>query len=168
MAIKGGRPVNRRVVAHLMVRNATEAVEFYQRALGAEELYRSTLPDGRVIHAHLKIADSVIQVTDESLAFDEEGVARAEAGMPTRSPQTLGGTSTILEMYVEDVDAAFKRAIDAGAEPKIGVADMFFGDRYGQLTDPFGHVWALATMRETLTPEEIDRRAMEHFAPAGR
>ncbi len=84
--------------------------------------------------------------------------------MRARSPQTLGGTSAILEFYVEDVDTAFRRAIDAGAMPKLPVADSFFGDRHGQLVDPLGHVWAVATVREGLTPEEVDARAREHFA----
>ena len=160
MSIKGGRPNERRVTAHLLVNDATAAVDFYQRALGAEVLYRSTMPGGQTIHAHLKIGQGVFMVTWADLG---------EGGEPhldqpkTGSPDRLGGTSVILEMYVDDVDAAFRRAVDAGATPCGEPEDSFFGDRYVQVTDPFGHVWALATVVEELTPAQIDERAMAQF-----
>jgi uncharacterized glyoxalase superfamily protein PhnB len=164
MAIIGGKPQNRRIAAHLIVKGIEKAIDFYERAFGARVLYRSAIPpEGAVLHAQLAIADSVVLLSEENMGMPEEVMAQHEVGMRTRSPETLKGTSVILELYVEDVDAAYTRAIDAGAAPKIPVANAFYGDRYGQLTDPFGHVWALATPLEWLTPEEVDRRAMEHF-----
>jgi PhnB protein len=167
MAIRGARSDERRVVAHLIVHGLDRAIDFYHRAFGATVLYRSAIPpEGKVLHAHLKIADSVILLSEENMGMPEEVIAQYEAGMRTRSPETLRGTSVILEMYVDDVDAAYKRAVEAGAVPKNDVGDAFYGDRYGQLTDPYGHVWALATVKETLSGEEVDRRAMEHFGMA--
>ncbi len=164
MAIQGGRPDNRRVVAHLLVHNLEKAIDFYRSAFGAQVLYRSAIPpESKVLHAHLKIADSVVQLSEENMGMPEEVYSEYETGLRTCSPQALNGTSVILEMYVDDVDAAFQRAIEAGATPKIPVANAFYGDCYGQLTDPFGHVWALATVLETLTPEQVHERAMEHF-----
>ncbi len=162
MAIQGARANDRRIAAHLIVRNLANAIDFYERAFGAEVLYRSAIPpDSRVLHAQLKVADSYVLVSEENMGMPEEVYARLETGVKTRSPQTLKGTSVILELYVDDVDRAFRRAIEAGAEPKIPVAEAFYGDRYGQLVDPFGHVWALATVLETLTAREVDERAAE-------
>lgn len=164
MAIIGGKPEDRRIAAHLIVRGIAKAIDFYGRAFGAEVLYQSAIPpEGAVLHAQIKIADSVILLSEENMGMPEEVVARHEVGVRTRSPQTLKGTSVILELYVGDVDAAYRRAIEAGAAPKLPVANAFYGDRYGQLVDPFGHVWALATPFERLTAAEVDRRAMEHF-----
>jgi uncharacterized glyoxalase superfamily protein PhnB len=162
MAIQGARANERRIAAHLIVRSLEKAIDFYRRAFGAEVLYRSAIPpDSRVLHAQLKVADSYVLVSEENMGMPEEVYARLESGVKTRSPQTLKGTSVILELYVDDVDRAYRRAIEAGAEPKIPVADAFYGDRYGQLADPFGHVWALATVLETLTAREVDERAAE-------
>lgn len=109
MAIEGARPNDRRVVAHLLVRNLENAIDFYRRAFGASELYRSTSgPGGKVLHAHLAIGGSVVMFSEENMAMPEEVWARHEVGMRTRSPQSLRGTSVILEMYVDDVDAAYK------------------------------------------------------------
>lgn len=167
MAIKGGKPNDRRITPNLIVRNAAAALEFYQDALGAQVLYVSRLPSGAVLHAQVKIGDTAFLVTEENMGMPEAAFARFENGMRTRSPQTLGGTSFVLELYVDDVDASYRRAIDAGGKPKMDVSDTFYGDRVGQFEDPFGHVWGLATVTEVLEPEEVDRRARERFAPAG-
>lgn len=141
------------VTPYLMVRGADRAIEFYKRAFGAEELMRMSGPDGkRIMHAEIKIGDSRIFLSEE---FPEMGC---------RSPESLGGTASSLHLYVEDVDAAFKRAVAAGAQVKMPVADMFWGDRFGKLIDPFGHEWGMATHTEDLTPEEIRERANVFFA----
>ena len=133
---------------HLVVKGASQAIEFYKKAFGAEELGRLTGPNGNsVMHADLKIGDSHIFLVDE---FPE---------MDCRGPQSIGGTPVTIHMYVEDVDAAFDKAVAAGATEQMPVADMFWGDRYGVLTDPFGHSWSLASHKEDLTPEEIAKRA---------
>jgi PhnB protein len=165
MAIRGGKPPIHRPVPHIFVRGLARAVDFYERALGAKVGYRSAIPGFPVLHAQLMIGDSAILVSEENMGMDEETASRYEAGTARiRSPQTLGGTSCIIEIYVGDVDAAFRRAIEAGGVPKVPVSNAFFGDRYGQFTDPFGHVWALATVLETLSPEQVDQRAMREFA----
>lgn len=164
MAIRGARPNDRKISAHLIVRDVPKAIDFYARAFGAQAVYRSVVPpDGRVLHAQLRIGDSHVLVSEENMGMPEQVYSRFETGVRTRSPETLRGTSFILEIYVDDVDQAFRRAIDAGAAPKIPVANAFYGDRYGQIVDPFGHVWALATVLETLDPEEVDARAAAHF-----
>jgi uncharacterized glyoxalase superfamily protein PhnB len=141
------------VTPYLMVRGADRAIEFYKRAFGAEELMRMSGPDGkRIMHAEIKIGDSRIFLSEE---FPEMGC---------RSPESLGGTASSLHLYVEDVDAAFKRAVAAGAQVKMPVADMFWGDRFGKLIDPFGHEWGMATHKEDPTPEEIRERANVFFA----
>jgi uncharacterized glyoxalase superfamily protein PhnB len=141
------------VTPYLMVRGADRAIEFYKRAFGAEELMRMSGPDGKsIMHAEIKIGDSRIFLSEE---FPEMGC---------RSPESLGGTASSLHLYVEDVDAAFKRAVAAGAQVKMPVADMFWGDRFGKLIDLFGHEWGMATHKEDLTPEEIRERANVFFA----
>ena len=157
MAIAGGRPNNRQISPSLFVRNADRAIEFYKRAFDAVLLYRSPMPGGVGIFAQMRIGDSTVQIADESPPDD------IEPDSP-RSPQSLGGYSVVFERYVDDVDAAFKQAVDAGATPTLPPQDMFFGDRYCWLTDPFGHRWALATVRQTLTPEQIERNIEEHLA----
>jgi uncharacterized glyoxalase superfamily protein PhnB len=161
MAIKGARSEDRRITPHLIVRNLEAAVEFYQRALGAVELYRSPLPGGKGLHAHLKIGDSVVMVTSEA---DPEEMRTMGMEVHLRSPQSLGGTSMLLEVFVDDVDAAYKRAVDAGAEPTLPLSDCFWGDRYGWVRDPYGHLWALAQVLEELAPEEVARRMEEHMS----
>jgi PhnB protein len=156
MAIQGARPNNRQIVPYLFVRNGDEAIDFYQRAFGATVLYRSPMPGGNGVFAQLRVGDSVIQVASESPQKP------AEAG-PV-SPQTLGGTCVVLETYVDDVDAAFDRAVEAGAAPTMRPCDTFFGDRYSWVTDPYGHLWALATVKETVTPDEIQGRIDEMLA----
>ncbi|HKS72185.1 MAG TPA: VOC family protein [Terriglobales bacterium] len=140
------------VTPSLVVQNAAKAIEFYKKALGAEELMRMPTPDGKIGHAELKIGDSIIFISDE---FPNMGV--------TKSPQTLGGCTGTLNLYVEDVDSVFQRAVNAGGKTAMPVADMFWGDRYGLLTDPFGHTWGIATHKADLSPQDIDRRAKEFY-----
>ncbi|MDQ2869979.1 MAG: VOC family protein [Acidobacteriota bacterium] len=164
MSIAGGKPNDRRIATHLIVKGVDRAIDFYGRAFGADVLYRSqTSTDGRALHAQLRIFDSIVLLSEENMGMPEEAMARFETGMRTRSPESLKATTAILEVYVDDVDGAFRRAIDAGAIPRLPVGLAFYGDRYGQVVDPFGHVWALATEVERLTPGEVDQRAMEHF-----
>ena len=135
------------VTPHLVIRGAAEAIEFYKKAFGAEELMRMPMPDGKIAHAEIKIGDSILMLSEE---FPEYGAV---------SPQSLGGCPGGVFLYVENVDALFAQAVGAGAEVKMPVADQFWGDRYGKLVDPFGHLWAIGTHVEDLTPEEIGRRA---------
>jgi PhnB protein len=141
------------ITPSLVVRNAAAAIEFYKKALGAEELMRMPSPDGKISHAELQIGDSIIFVSDE---FPNMGVSKA--------PQTLGGCTGTLNLYVEDVDTTFQRAIDSGAKAAMPVGDMFWGDRYGTFVDPFGHAWGVATHKEDLTGEEIEERAKDFYA----
>jgi uncharacterized glyoxalase superfamily protein PhnB len=133
---------------HLIVKGASKAIEFYKKAFGAEEVGCMNAPDGKtVMHADLKIGDSHVFLADE---FPE---------MDCRGPQSIGGSPVTIHMYVEDVDAAFGKAVAAGAQVKMPLADMFWGDRYGALKDPFGHCWSLATHKKDLTPEQIRQGA---------
>ncbi|HYB53991.1 MAG TPA: VOC family protein, partial [Thermoanaerobaculia bacterium] len=160
MAIQGARPDDRRIAAHLIVKDLARALDFYRRAFGAEVRYRSVMPpESRVLHAQVKIGESFVLLSEENMGMPEETYSKFESGMKTRSPATLRATTVILETYVEDVDRSFARAIEAGATVKIPVANAFYGDRYGQLVDPFGHIWALASVRETLSVQEVDDRA---------
>jgi len=151
MAIQGGRPNNRQVVPYLMVRDGPAALEFYQKAFGAKIVYQAPMPGMTGIFAQFKIGESYLQLTDLP-AYDPKG---------PRAPETLGATSVVLEMYVEDVDESFAHAVQVGGTPLIPPTEMFFGDRYCWVGDPWGHVWALATAKETLTEAEIQRRAEE-------
>ena len=140
------------VTPHLTVRGAARAIDFYARAFGAEELTRMPAPDGeRIMHAELRIGDSRVFLNDE---FPDMG---------GRSPEALGGTPASLHLYVEDVERAFARAVAAGAKVHMPLQDMFWGDRYGRLVDPFGHEWSMATRREDLSPDEIGARAATAF-----
>jgi len=133
---------------YLIVTDSPRAIEFYKRAFGAEELFRVDGPDGKVGHAEIKIGDSIIMLSEE---------------MPghTRSPQSLGGTAVNIYLYVKDVDEVFNRAVAAGAKITVPLNDMFWGDRHGQVTDPFGHSWALATHKEDVPPQELRNRAKD-------
>jgi PhnB protein len=139
------------VTPSLIVRGGTQAIDFYKKALGAEELMRMAGPGGKITHAELKIGDSIIFLTDEM------------PEMGTKSPQTLGGTASSLYLYVEDVDTAFQRAIDAGGKTSMPLADMFWGDRFGSFVDPFGHTWGLSTHVEDLSEQEIEERAKAFY-----
>lgn len=140
------------ITAHLSVRNGTKAIEFYQKAFGAQVLFVHKLPDGKVMHATLKIGDSKLMLADEF------------PGMGIRSAETLGGSPVVLNVYVEDVDALFDQAVRAGAKVTMPLANQFWGDRYGQIVDPFGHAWALGSHVENVAPEEMARRAEAVFA----
>ena len=135
------------VTPYLIVKGAARALEFYARAFGAKELYRMDQPDGRVGHAEIQIGDSRIMLADE---FPDMGA---------RSPETVGGTPVGITLYVEDVDETVARAVAAGAKVTRPVENKFYGDRMGELTDPFGHRWYLGTHVEDVSPEEIGRRA---------
>lgn len=132
---------------YLAVDNAAEAIEFYKRAFGAEERLRMPAPDGSIMHAELRIGDSVVMMGDEN----------PDLGAP--SPKTLGGSPAGVMIYVEDVDATFERAVAAGAKEEAPPMDMFWGDRFGKLVDPFGHKWSLATHIEDVGEEEMAKRA---------
>lgn len=136
------------VTPYLIVHNGAELLEFYKKAFGAVELMRMVRPDGRIGHAEIRIGDSPIMMTDE--CQETEG---------WRGPHTLGASTASLMVYVEDVDAAFARAVAAGAKIKLPLQDQFYGDRSGTVVDPSGHTWTLATHKEDLTPEEMYRRA---------
>ena len=143
------------VTPSLVVHAAADAIDFYKKAFGAEEIMRMPGPDGKsIMHAEVKIGNSILFITDE---FPEAGC---------KSPKTLSGSPATFNIYTEDVDASFKRAIDAGAEVKMPATDMFWGDRYAQVIDPFGHTWGMATHKEDLTPDEIGKRAQAFFAQA--
>ena len=155
---QGAKPVPegyRTVTPYLVVRGAAQAIDFYRRAFGAEEVTRSPALDGqRILHAELKIGDSRIMLSDEF----------PDMGMGCRSPEALGGTTAGIHLYVEDADATFERARAAGATVSMPLMDMFWGDRYGKMMDPFGHEWSIATHVEDLSPGEQNRRARAAFA----
>ncbi len=134
---------------HLVIKGAAQAMEFYKKAFGAVEVCRMPMPDGAIMHAAMRIGDSEFMLVDE---FPEMGC---------RGPLSLGGTPVTVHMYVEDADAVFNQAVAAGASVRMPLADMFWGDRYGKLADPFGHEWSIATHLEDLTPEQIGQRAQE-------
>ena len=134
------------VTPRLVLRDGAAAIDFYRRAFGAEELGdRFTGPDGELIHAEIRIGDSVVMITEEA----------ADA----RSPLSVGSVTTIMATYWEDVDAAWERALAAGAEVIYPLADQFYGERGGRLRDPFGHQWMLSSRIEDLTHDEVVRRA---------
>jgi PhnB protein len=136
----------------LTVKNGADAIEFYRRALGAEEIMRLPGPDGRLMHAEMKIGDSRFMLGEE---MPEQGC---------RAPASVGNVSSSLYVYVQDVDKAFRRAVEAGAKSVMAPTDMFWGDRFGTVEDPSGHRWGLATHKEDLSPEEMARRQKELFA----
>jgi uncharacterized glyoxalase superfamily protein PhnB len=139
---------------HIIVNGGAAAIEFYKKAFGAEEIFRMPGADGEtVMYAELQIGGSRLMLAGE---MPGEGCGA--------SPTTLKGTPVTLHLYVPDADAAFKQAVAAGAEATMPVRDMFWGDRYGSVTDPFGHSWAIATRVKDLTPEEIGKAAQEFFA----
>lgn len=139
---------------YLVVNGAAKAIDFYKQAFNAKELTRHEMPDGQIMHAQLKIGDSIIMLSDEF----------PNTGCNMSAPGTLKGTTMALHMYVEDVDQAFAQAVKAGGVTQMEVNDTFWGDRYGQLLDPFGHVWSIASQKEILTPEQVEERAAKFFA----
>jgi PhnB protein len=144
------------ITPYLIVKGAAAAIDFYKQVLRATELLRMAGPDGKIGHAELKIGNSVIMLADE----------HPEMGF--RSPQSLGGASISLMLYVENVDGVFKQALTSGAKELQPIKNQFYGDRSGTLQDPFGHVWTIATHVEDISPEEMQRRAAEfmQIAPA--
>jgi PhnB protein len=136
---------------YLVVRNADRAIQFYKKAFGAEERFRMHGPDGKTImHADLKIGDSVFMLTEESKE------------MKALSPDSIGGSPVTMYVYVKDVDSIFNQAISEGATMLKPVQDQFYGDRSGYLRDPFGHLWSIATHKKDLSPDEL-RKAGEAF-----
>jgi len=138
---------------YLIIKDAARAIDFYKKAFGATELMRMADPGGKVHHAAIKIGDSPIMLADE---YPEMGAL---------SPQSLGGSSVFILLYVEDVDERFSRAIAAGAKAVRPVQDQFYGDRSGTLTDPFGHQWTLATHKEDVPPGEMKKRFEASMKP---
>jgi PhnB protein len=136
----------------LCIRGAAEAIEFYKKAFGATETARFPGPGGHgIMHAEIKIGDSPIMLSDEF------------PGMGNKSPATLGGTCCSVFLYVEDVDAVFQKAVAAGAKAELTPTNMFWGDRFAKVTDPFGHSWSMATHVEDVSIEEMARRGQEFF-----
>lgn len=136
---------------YLTVRNGGAALDFYKRAFGADEIFRIAGPDGRIGHAEIRIGDSAIMLSDE---FPEMG---------SHSPASIGGSPVMLHLYVEDVDALVERAVQAGGTLERPVANQFYGDRGGMITDPFGHRWWIATHVEDVPPDELERRSKAAF-----
>jgi PhnB protein len=140
------------VTPYLVLDNAAGAIEYYRKAFGAQEVMRMAGPPGKIAHAELRIGDSMIMVSDEM------------PGSSTKSPRSVGGSTAAVFLYVEDVDKTFNQAVAAGAKAEMPPADMFWGDRFGKLVDPFGHSWALATHKEDVAPEEMAKRSKEAMA----
>jgi len=137
------------VTPYLSIRGAAQAIEFYKRAFGAKELLRMPGPEGKLGHAELKIGDSHLMLADESPEMD------------FLAPQSRGGTTVQLHLYVKDVDATVQKAVAAGGKLTRPLEDKFYGDRAGTIEDPYGHVWYIATHTEDVSPKEIDRRLAE-------
>ena len=134
------------VTPYLIIRDAARALDFYKKAFGATELMRFPAPGGKIGHAEMKIGEGVVMLADES------------PEMGHKSPQSIGGTAITLMFYVKDVDAQFSKAVAAGGTVKQPLKDQFYGDRSGTITDPFGHIWTIATHKEDVSPEEMQRR----------
>jgi len=133
------------VTPYLTIKGAAKAIDFYKKAFDAKETARMAGPDGLIGHASLHIGDSTIYLCDEM--------------MGAKAPPTIGGTPVTLHMYFKDCDAVFNQAVAAGAKVRMPMADQFWGDRFGQVEDPFGHCWSIATQKEDLTSEEVTERA---------
>jgi len=131
---------------YLVIKGASDAIEFYKKAFGAVETMRMPGPGGKIMHAEVKIGNSMLMLADEN---PERG---------NLSPQSIGGTATSIMFYCDDVDAVFSRAVSLGAKSEMAPADQFWGDRMGNLVDPFGHKWAIATHKEDVSPEEMKKR----------
>jgi PhnB protein len=140
---------------YLAVEDAAQAIDYYVKAFGAKELGRMDAPGGKIGHAELQVGDSRLMLSDP---FPQSS---------TRPPKELGGSSASVFMYVEDVDAVVKQAVDAGATVTMEVADQFWGDRFGTISDPFGHVWSIATHIEDVSHEEMAERAKAAMAEMG-
>jgi len=136
---------------YLTLNDCARAIDFYKKAFNAQEIMRMDGPPGKIGHAEIKIGDSIIMLADE---------------MPgsNKSPKSLGGTTAGVFLYFDDVDSAYKRAVDSGAKSEMAPTDMFWGDRFGKITDPFGHSWALATHTEDVAPDEMKKRMQQEMA----
>jgi len=143
------------LTTYLTIENAAEAIDYYKDVFGAKERIRMEAPDGKIGHAELEIGDSLLMLSD------------AFPGATSRPPTELGGTTAGAFMYVEDVDAVVKRAVESGATITMEIADQFWGDRFGSITDPFGHSWSIATHVEDVPPEEMAERAKAAMAEMG-
>ena len=137
------------VTPYLTINGAARAIDYYQRAFGATELMRFPGPDGRIAHAEIQIGNSRVMLGD------------TQPHMQQRDPKTLGGSSSGLMIYVDDVDGVFMRAIEAGGHVRDAVKDQFYGDRSGTLEDPFGHVWTVATHVEDVSEKELQKRMQQ-------
>jgi PhnB protein len=137
---------------YLTIKNAARALDFYKKAFGAQEVARMDAPDGKVAHAEIKVGDSMIMIAEET------------PGSGNRSPESLGGTTASIFLYVDNADAIFEKAVSAGAQVETALADMFWGDRYGKLKDPFGHSWSVATHKEDVAPAEMEKRMQDAMA----
>lgn len=144
------------ITPSIVVRNAAQAIEFYKRALGAEEVTRMEGPNGSIMHAEIRIGDSIVMLGEESEQWG------------TRSPLSTNGNPSSLHIYVADADAAFERAIEAGATVRYPLEDTFWGDRYGKVRDPFGHEWGIATHVKDLSEAEVMQAAQEWMAKAAQ
>ena len=144
------------VTPYLAVEDAAKAIEYYKRAFGAKERVKMEAPDGKIGHAELEIGDSLVMLSDP---FPQGS---------TKPPKELGGTSASVFLYVEDVDSVVQDAVDAGATVAMPVENQFWGDRFGTVTDPFGHLWSIATHVEDVPPEEMAERAKEAMAAMSR
>jgi uncharacterized glyoxalase superfamily protein PhnB len=144
------------ITPSLVVRDAVAAIDFYKRAFGAEELGRMAGPDGKIMHAEIQIGDSRIMLGEEN---EQWGV---------KSPLSTNGNPGSLHIYVEDADASFDRALQAGATVKYPLEDAFWGDRYGKVADPFGHEWGIATRVKDLSPAEAEEAGKEWMAKAAQ
>lgn len=156
MSGKAPPPGYHSVTPAIIVRGADKAIDFYKRAFGAEEVNRMAGPDGSVMHAEIRIGDSLIMLGEESEQWG------------TRSPLLTNGLPGSLHIYVDDVDSAFDRALRAGAKVKYPLENAFWGDRYGKVSDPFGHEWSLATRVRDMTADEMERAGREWMAKAGQ
>ena len=136
---------------HLVVSDAAAAIDFYQKAFGAEEVSRMPGPEGKIMHAAIRIGDSPVMLNDE---FPDMG---------TVGPKAIGGTAVTIHLYVKDADAVWDSATKAGAKVVVPIDDMFWGDRYGVIEDPFGHRWSIATHTQDLTPEQVMEGAQKAF-----
>jgi len=140
------------ITPQLTLDSAAQAIDWYKKALGAEEVNRSVGPDGKIMHAELRIGDSPIMLND--------------AIMGGKGPKAYGGSPASLWLYVDDCDALFNRAVGAGAEVRMALSDQFWGDRFGSIGDPYGYTWSIATHKEDLTKEEMEKRSQEFFKQA--
>jgi len=139
--------------AYITIKGCAEAIEFYKKAFDAKEIGRLLMPDGSIGHAEIEIEGSLLMMSDENLAWGN------------KSPQTVGGNPMTIGLYVEDVDKAFQKAIDAGATLAMPVTDMFYGDRVGQAMDPFGYKWMIGTHVKDVSYEEMQKLSDQVFAP---